>query len=144
MDVERRDRLARALVQLPPIKAPDTLLPRIMAAVHAWAAKPWYQRAWFTWPAGGQMAAVGGLLLFGALVWRLMLPLDPEHTFLSSRVSSVVADGVSRLETYRLATRVLSSALQPVLLVAVVIVAAMTGACLVGAFIINRAIFGRT
>ena len=41
----------RELRRLPPPRAPHTLLPRVMAAVEAWAQRPWYTRAWFAWPA---------------------------------------------------------------------------------------------
>ena len=43
---------AAASFRLP--RAPHTLLPRVLAAVQAWAQRPWYERAWFTWPLGGK------------------------------------------------------------------------------------------
>src|SRR5215831_16112178 len=45
--------------------APDTLLPRVMAAVRAWSARPWYQRTWFTWPVALQVVS---LALFAGVV----------------------------------------------------------------------------
>ena len=53
----------RALADLPPLGAPDTLLPRVLAAVQAWAARPWYRRAWLTWPIGLQIASAALLAL---------------------------------------------------------------------------------
>ena len=57
-DLERRvhDELRR----LPAPLAPGTLLPRVLAAVDAWARRPWYARAWFTWPIGLRVASVAG------------------------------------------------------------------------------------
>lgn len=65
----------RALADLPPLTAPGTLLPRVLAAVQAWAERPWYQRAWLTWPVGLQVASVALLLLLvagGALAMPLV------------------------------------------------------------------------
>jgi hypothetical protein len=55
-DLERRmrDELAR----LPAPLAPATLLPRVLAAVDGWVSRPWYARAWFTWPLAWQAASV--------------------------------------------------------------------------------------
>jgi hypothetical protein len=58
--------VGRQLRQLPPPRAPHTLLPRVMAAVHAWTRRPWYERAWFTWPLGWQMASAAALILLVA------------------------------------------------------------------------------
>src|SRR3954466_15035194 len=62
--VDDLERLADlGLRRLPLPRAPQTLLPRVMAAVHAWADRPWYARAWFTWPVGWQAASVAALLI---------------------------------------------------------------------------------
>jgi hypothetical protein len=69
-ELERR--VDRALAALPPLDAPDTLLPRVLASVRAWAERPWYQRAWLTWPVGLQAASVAVLMLIvigGALAF---------------------------------------------------------------------------
>ena len=55
-DLEQR--VHRELQRLPGPMAPHTLLPRVLAAVDAWARRPWYTRAWFTWPLGWQIASV--------------------------------------------------------------------------------------
>jgi hypothetical protein len=58
------------LEQLPTPKAPPTLLPRVLQAVREWAERPWYARAWLTWPVGWQAASLLSLvLLVGAVVW---------------------------------------------------------------------------
>ena len=48
----------RELRRLPLPRAPHTLLPRVMAAVEAWAQRPWYTRAWFAWPAGWRLVSL--------------------------------------------------------------------------------------
>ena len=40
----------RELKSLPPLAAPPSLAPRILAALAARAAVPWYRRAWQEWP----------------------------------------------------------------------------------------------
>jgi hypothetical protein len=50
-----------ALKSLPPLAAPDTLVPRVMAALAARAALPWYHRAWQTWPRAGQVLSLAAL-----------------------------------------------------------------------------------
>src|SRR4051812_35357151 len=63
----------RELRQLTPPRAPQTLLPRVIAAVQAWTARPWYERAWFTWPLGWQLASIAALLVVVAAS-ALLLP----------------------------------------------------------------------
>lgn len=55
----------RELRPLPAPHAPETLAPRVMAAIAARAALPWYRQTWFEWPRGWQAAsaAVAALLL---------------------------------------------------------------------------------
>jgi hypothetical protein len=55
-DLERRMR--DELTRLPSPVAPASLLPRVLAAVDAWVSRPWYARAWFTWPLAWQAASV--------------------------------------------------------------------------------------
>jgi hypothetical protein len=64
----------RELRQLPAPRAPQTLLPRVMAAVAAWNERPWYTRAWFAWPAGWRLASVLPLAVFAYFAWRLPPP----------------------------------------------------------------------
>jgi hypothetical protein len=84
-DLERRvhDELRR----LPAPLAPATLLPRVLAAVEAWANRPWYARAWFTWPLGWQIASAAALALAVYGIWNLP-PLP------SSLVATTNAGGV--------------------------------------------------
>ncbi len=43
----------RELKQLTELTAPETLIPRVWAALRA-KAKPWWQRSWASWPRWGQ------------------------------------------------------------------------------------------
>ena len=60
--------IGRELRQLPPPRAPHTLLPRVMAAVQTWTLRPWYERAWLTWPLGWQAASAAVLILLAMLL----------------------------------------------------------------------------
>lgn len=51
----------RELKSLPALDAPGTLAPRVMAALAARAALPWYRCAWQTWPRAGQVLALAAL-----------------------------------------------------------------------------------
>ena len=58
-------RVDRELRRLPAPRAPHTLLPRVMAAAEAWAERPWYTRAWVTWPLAWQVVSVAALVAAG-------------------------------------------------------------------------------
>ncbi len=55
----------RELGRLPLPRAPRTLVPRVMAAIQEWSLRPWYERAWFTWPRGWQLASLALLMAIG-------------------------------------------------------------------------------
>lgn len=76
------------LRRLPAPRAPHTLLPRVLAAVDAWMNRPWYTRAWFTWPVGWQVASVGLLALVVAGVW--MLPPAPASVVVTTNAGRVL------------------------------------------------------
>ena len=55
---------------LPDLPAPDTLIPRVMAALAAEACLPWYRRTWWTWPLAARVLSVAVLsALWGSLAW---------------------------------------------------------------------------
>lgn len=85
-DLERR--VHHELGQLPAPRAPHTLLPRVLAAVDAWASKPWYTRAWFTWPIGWQIASIVVLAMIAIGVW--MLPPAPPALIVTSNAGHVL------------------------------------------------------
>jgi hypothetical protein len=82
----------RQLRRLPEPRAPRSLLPRVMAAV-AEARRPWYARAWRTWPIGLQIAsALAGFVAIAAM----SLALPAAQTWLVADSSPLWADLVSR------------------------------------------------
>lgn len=85
-DLEQR--VDRELRRLPAPRAPHTLLPRVLAAVEAWVNRPWYTRAWFTWPLGWQVASVALLVLTVAGVW--MLPPAPPSVVVTTNAGRVL------------------------------------------------------
>jgi len=85
-DLERRvhDELRR----LPAPLAPGTLVPRVLAAVEAWANRPWYARAWFTWPLGWQIASIAALAIAVYGTWNL--PPLPASVVATSNAGGVI------------------------------------------------------
>ena len=145
-NLERR--IAWELAHLPSPAAPATLLPRVMAAVQAWATRPWYERAWTTWPIGWRVAALA-LFVVGAVGASLIVPaltsaLQEAGTAVLAKVSSRVPDLGTRVEVISLAAPVLWRALiYRVLFIAFIVVAFMSLACAMVAAVLNRAVFGR-
>lgn len=85
-DLERR--VDRELQRLPAPRAPHTLLPRVLAAVEAWVDRPWYTRAWFTWPLGWQVASVALLAFAFVGVW--LLPPAPPSVVVTTNAGRVL------------------------------------------------------
>ena len=116
----------RNLRALPTPRAPHTLLPRIMAAVHQWASRPWYSRAWFTWPAELKLASLIALVLlvFGG---ALAVPWIEE-------AAAPVVVPVAVL--WR-------AVLEPLVRYAAVLVAVMCVACGAFGLALNQVVLGR-
>jgi hypothetical protein len=136
----------RELRRLPTPRAPHTLLPRIMAAVEAAPARPWYTRAWRMWPTGWQVASVAALLLLvsGAVV------LAPRAEAMASNVIATIqvfAGGVSEaapVETTANTARILwRTLLQPLATYALVVVVLMFLACAVFGTALNHVVIER-
>lgn len=140
--------IARELDQLSPPRAPQTLLPRVMAAVHAWALRPWYQRAWFTWPLGWQMTGIGAMVLFAAGTALLLSTTQAVVAGATAGILSEVADTAQRVASTTAAARIVSRILfEPVLsyrVYAFALALLMAAACTVGAAALNRVALGRT
>jgi hypothetical protein len=61
-------RVDRALKALPPLSAPPTLAPRVLARLATRTEAPWYRRAWPSWPMALRTASLIVLLaMFGGL-----------------------------------------------------------------------------
>jgi hypothetical protein len=72
----------RELRSLPPPRAPETLAPRVMAAIAARAAPPWHRRTWFEWSRGWQVASAALTVAFLATLmtlapWRALPDAEP-------------------------------------------------------------------
>jgi hypothetical protein len=85
-DLERR--VGDELRRLAAPQAPGTLLPRVLAAVDAWARRPWYARAWFTWPIGWQAASIGLVALAVYATWTA--PPVPASLIATTSAGSVI------------------------------------------------------
>ena len=147
MDPADLERLVdRELRALPAPRAPRTLLPRILAAVDASVHRPWYSRAWLTWPAAWQAASVV-LLLAAVGGGAMLLPSVQEAmkalTFVAD-VQGDVAETARDVEVATTAVRVLWNALlAPVVPYAFGLVLLMCAACAVFGTALNHLVFGK-
>jgi len=58
----------RELRKLPELPAPQTLVHRVMLAVHAKEREPWWQRSWWTWPLWAQMTSLATFVACAGLI----------------------------------------------------------------------------
>jgi hypothetical protein len=142
-DLERL--VARELRALPPPRAPRTLLPRVMAAV-ALAQRPWYARAWLTWPAAWQAVSIV-VLLAAVATGAMLLPNVRQAMSALTFVADVQGDVAARARDVEVATtavRVLWNALlAPVVPYAFGLVLLMCAACAVFGTALNHLVFGK-
>jgi hypothetical protein len=142
-DLERL--IDRELQQLPAPRAPRALLPRVMAAVEQ-AQRPWYTRAWLTWPAGWQIASV--LLLLAVVAGGMaLLPAVQSAVDALAFVTDIrgnVAETARDVEGATTAVRVLwRTLLAPVVPYAFGLVLLMCAACAVFGTALNHLVFGK-
>src|SRR3954464_3399700 len=95
MEPDEAERLIdMRLRHLPQLRAPVTLLPRVMSAVHQWSDRPWYARAWFTWPVGARAAVLlvlaAGVVALATVTPMLFAPITPLVTRASTGVAAPV------------------------------------------------------
>src|ERR1051325_55004 len=136
-----------ALKQLPAPRAPETLLPRVMAAVDASTYRVWYRRAWRTWPLHWQIAsaiACAALLLLIASVG----PVNSAAVTRAAPATVVISDSVAFAGRMQDATGVAWTlwrvVLQPLVPYAFALAMLMCGACVVFGVALNYVVFGRT
>jgi hypothetical protein len=100
--------ISRELETLPPLIAPRTLIPRVLAALEAQWALPWYRRAWQMWPTSLQAASFAMLLaFFGSLCfggWQM------SHSQMASMTAHKFGDALSSLQVAVNAAGVLANA----------------------------------
>jgi hypothetical protein len=138
----------KSLRQLALPRAPHTLVPRVMQAVHAWASKPWYARGWFTWPAGWQAALIAGLFLLAGASAGLLpgawAALGDTISALTGDMTSDVSALARHLEvtasTAQIVWRVL---VQPFVAYLFGLVALMCVACAAFGAALNRVVLER-
>ena len=141
------ERLAhRELQRLPAPRAPHSLLPRVMAAVEQWANRPWYTRAWFTWPLGWQVVSAATLVL---LVTGGVMLAPRAQAVGSSAIAAVqmfagsVSDATP-VETTATSARILwRTLLEPLATYALVVVVLMFLACAVFGTALNHVVIER-
>jgi len=136
----------RELSRLPAPRAPESLLPRVMAAVDAAARRPWYTRAWFTWPVGWQVAsvAIAIVALTGIVMLLPGVASAARQAPVVAGVSGEVSQAAQQVETVTTAARVLWRALlAPVVPYAFGLVLLMSLACAVFGTVLNHLVFGK-
>jgi hypothetical protein len=87
----------RELRRLPHPRAPRSLLPGVLAATDQWASRPWYARAWLTWPRPWQVASVVTLaVLIVGLPWATSWARSAgSRTLASTALSGTTLPGLS-------------------------------------------------
>jgi hypothetical protein len=150
LDPERfADVVGARLRQLPIPAAPHTLLPRVLAAAQKLARRPWYARAWFTWPRACQALSIATLGALGASAVLLL----PGVEGAAARIATAYAAGMGgdvigiagRLEVTINATAILwRTVVRPIAPYAFAFAALMCLACAVFGAALNHVVFGRT
>jgi hypothetical protein len=137
------------LRRLPSPEAPPTLLPRVLAAVQEWTMRPWYQRAWFTWPLGWQVislaALVGfagaGVVIFPSAEQALVTAIAARTAVAAAALRSVFGQAEAVVTAARIVWRALGEPLVPY---AFTVVLVMCLACVAFGTVLNRVAFERT
>lgn len=134
----------RELRRLPAPHAPQTLLPRVLAAVQQWSRRPWYARAWFTWPPAGQIASAAVLILIVVCSAMLIPSAQTAVGQMSARLMGGVTPIARRAEATMNAARVVWRALiEPLVVYAFGLVVLMCVACAAFGAALNHVVFRR-
>ena len=133
----------RELKRLPQPRAPHTLMARVLAAVAAMPALPWYARPWRRWPLGWQLtsAAVVLTVLVGTTlaVQYAVQMFNPEALPAAASASALLSRAALVTRGIETIWRVL---VEPLALVAIVPVLMMFGATVVFGAALGRLAFG--
>ena len=129
-------------------RAPHTLLPRVLAAVQRWSRRPWYARAWLTWPLGRQVVSMLALLVLvvgsAVLLPSAWAAAGGAASPVAARVMSDVSGILQRVELTIHAVRVLWRALgEPLVAYAFALAALMCLACAAFGTALNRVVVER-
>ena len=136
-----------ALHALPAPRAPETLLPRIMAAVAARATVPAYAKPWAMWPRVWQIASAAALAIVVSGLARFWTLTAPVRDGVLADFAPAMPDWLARVvnvlsisaDALRIGWRVLA---EPVLIPVTVFLCVMTAACMVFAVALNRVALG--
>jgi len=145
--------VSRALDELPHPRAPHTLLPRVLEAARL-ARRPWYSRAWLTWPLYWQVASVALLgavtatIAFlpglGALLAEVPAGLAPGAETPAALAMARVTEVLGRVEAIGVVVRVLArSVLAPMMTLGLLLVALMCLSCAVYGAALSRLACGK-
>jgi hypothetical protein len=135
------------LKQLPAPHAPDTLLPRVLAAIEQHGQAPWHSRAWRTWPIAWQLvSAVACLAILTAVVSALprQLVIDVARFVSSPSTGETVAVADQAESATRAAWVLWRVVLQPLVPYALALSMLMCVACVGFGMALNYVVFGRT
>lgn len=142
--IDLETRIDRTLRRSHAPRAPQTLLPRVLAAVQEWSQRPWYSRAWFTWPIGGQIVSAAALVLvvIGAAILTASAQSAVDQTAI--RLLSGVMPVAQQAEAVLNAARVVWHAiLEPLAVYAFAVVVVMFLACVAFGTALSHVAFGR-
>jgi len=144
------ERLVDAEIRsLPMPHAPRTLLPRVLSAAQNWMLRPWYARAWFTWPLAWQSVTICALVLSA---WGGLTLMSVVHAAMSGGSSAdVVASTVNDIARFVRGVAAMVEAgqdlsrtlLVPIARVVSAIAVVMYVACAVFGAALNHVIFER-
>jgi hypothetical protein len=140
--------LEERLQRLPPLRAPGTLLPRVMGAVQQWSERPWYTRAWFTWPVAARIAALlvlaAGVAGVIALMPIVLAPMTPFIDRAATDVTSPVLSVTDRVAVVTTAVSVVWRVLiAPIVPYAFGLVLFMYVACALAGSALSYLVFGK-
>ena len=138
----------RELERLPVPRAPHTLLPRVLAAVQQWSRRPWYARAWLTWPLWWQLVSCVALIL---LVIGSVMALPSARAAASSATSPFAAGVTSEMTgiwqraavTFHASRIIWRATVEPLVIYVFALVTLMCAACAAFGTALNRVAFGR-
>ena len=145
MDPDDLERLTdRALRSLPSPRAPRSLLPRVLAAVAAEASRPWYARAWLSWPLHWQLAsgaATVSVIVAAMFVGPGMAAAMLEFaTSASLPVSSSLAGAAQSLDAMWDASRIVWRVVGPGLRYVALFLLVMSAACVAFGTALDRVV----
>ena len=146
--VDLETRVGAHLRRLPSPRAPQTLLPRVLAAVQAWSMRPWYSREWFTWPLGWQ---VGSIALLMAMLAGSAMAIPVVQAVVSAATARITSGAMTNVPQIvrgvELASDVVlvlwRAMVQPFLTYALVLVGLMCLMAAMCAIALGRAVFGK-